>query len=394
MHQPPRPAPLNGWLFRTSAALALALHAALLWARPGLHGGADLYPHLALIRQMAESPALRNVYPPLYHALGALLAPLLGLEHYPQWLALLGAAALIAGFRSFQRAAGLPEAASALFALAPYSFALTQCLPKVETLGYACALAGLAALLARRHVWVAVALVAAFWTHTATALVLGLCGGALALARRDWRGIGALAAGTLLALPLPLAHLRAGCSLGEAFLFSQGDYLRAAPRGAYAAHLSHALLLANPVALALAAAGAATLWRARREIAWLCALLALLCLNELWLAPFGARTTLDLVRGLTLFAVPVSAAAGMALEARPRGALAAVAASAALSLALLWLVVPQTCVSRPIDVERSAGISVDRCRFRWRELRGGPERQQVLPELGVERPADLERATQ
>jgi hypothetical protein len=394
MQSPPRPALPSGWLFRGSAALALALHAALLWARPGLHGGADLHPHLALIRQMAESPGLRNVYPPLYHALGALLAPLLGLAQYPQLLAWLGAAALIAGFRAFQRAARLPEEASALFAFAPYSFALTWCLPKVETLGYACALGGLAALLTRRHVWVAGALALAFFTHTATALVLGLCGGALALARRDWRGIGALAAGTLLALPLPLAHLRAGCSVAEAFLFSQGDYLRAAPRSGDVAHLAHALLLANPLAIALAGFGAQRLFREHREIAWLCAGVAFLCLNELWLAPFGARTTLDLVRGLTLFAVPVSAAAGMALEARPRAAAAALGASALLALACLRLVVPDTCVSRPIDLHRSEEISVDRCRFRWRELRRGPEVGEVLPDRGVEGPARHEGATQ
>ena len=143
MQLPRRPAPPS-WLFPASAAAALALHAALLWSQPGLDGGADLYPHLRLVQRMAEQPGLHNVYPPAYHALGALLAPLLGLELYPQWMAWLGAAALIAGFRAFQRAAELPDAAAALFAFAPYSFALTECLPKVETFGYACALAGLA----------------------------------------------------------------------------------------------------------------------------------------------------------------------------------------------------------------------------------------------------------
>src|SRR5262245_1163979 len=166
---------------------------------------------------MAEEPGLHNVYAPAYHALGALLSPLLGLAAYPQLFAWLSAAALIAAFRLFQRSAGLPDAASALFAFAPYAFALTACLPKVEAAGYACALVGLAALLRGRPVWVSVALVAAFLVHTAAALFLGLCGGALALWRRDWRGLAALAVGSAIALPLPLAHLRAGCGLGEAF---------------------------------------------------------------------------------------------------------------------------------------------------------------------------------
>jgi hypothetical protein len=369
-----------------SAAVALTLHALLLWARAGLHGGGDLYPHLRLALQMAESPALRSVYPPAYHALGALLSPLLGLAHYPEWMAWLGAAALLAGFRAFQRAAELPDAASALFAFSPYAFALTLCLPKVELLGYACALAGLAALLRGRPLWVSLALLAAFWTHTAAGLYLGLCGGVLSLARRDVRGLAALGAGTLLALPLPIAHLRAGCSLAEAFLFSQGDYLRAAPRGADIAHFARAALLANPIALALACAGAARLWRERRAVAIACALTAVLCVNELWLAPFGARTTLDLVRGLTLLAVPIAAGAGVMLADRPRAAWAAVAASSLLALAALVWVVPRTCVSQPIELARVATLEVDRCRFRWRGPRSGtlPDRRQVLPDRGVE----------
>jgi hypothetical protein len=352
-------------LFYASAATALALHAALLLARPGLHGGGDLRPHLRLIERMAAEPGLHNVYAPAYHALGALLSPLLGLAAYPQLFAWLSAAALIAAFRFFQRSAGLPDAASALFAFAPYAFALTACLPKVEAAGYACALAGLAALLRGRPVWVSVALVAAFLVHTAAALFLGLCGGVLALWRRAVRALAALAAGTAIALPLPLAHLRAGCGLAEAFLFSQGDYLRATPRGFEFAHLAHAALLANPIAVALALRGAPALARERRDVAVLCALIAFLYLNELWLAPFGARTTLDLVRGLTILAIPVSIAAGVALEHHARAALAAVTASAALALGAVFFVVPATCVSHPVSLDGIASIQVDRCRFRW-----------------------------
>ena len=352
-------------LFRASAATALALHAALLLARPGLHGGGDLYPHLRLVQEMAEQPSLRSVYPPAYHALGALLAPLVGLAAYPEWFGWLSAAALIAAFRAFQRSADLPDAASALFAWTPYAFALTWCLPKIEVAGYAAALAGLAALCRRRHVLASLALLAAFCIHTAAALFLGLCGGVLALARRDDRAIAALAAGSLLALPLPLAHLAAGCSLPEALLFSQGDYLRAAPRAHAAGHLARAALLANPIACALALRGAPELWRRHRAVAWVCAAVVLLYTNELWLAPFGARTTLDLVRGLSVFAIPVALAAGAALETRERLALPAVVASAALAVCALVWVVPDTCVSKPIELSRVQGIDVDRCRFRW-----------------------------
>ena len=382
-------------LFYASAGVALALHAALLLARPGLHGGGDLRPHLRLIQQMAEAPGLHSVYAPAYHALGALFSPLVGLAAYPQWFAWLSAAALIAAFRGFQRSAGLPDTASALFALAPYAFALTACLPKVEAAGYAFALAGLAALLRGRLLGVSLALVAAFWFHTAAGLFLGLCGGVLALRRRDVRGLAALAAGSALALPLPLAHLRAGCELSEALLFSQGDYLRAAPRGLDLAHFARAALLANPLAAALALRGAPTLARERRDVAVLCALIAVLYANELWLAPFGARTTLDLVRGLTIFAIPVSIAAGVGLEGRPRAALAVVGASAALALAAALYVVPSTCVSKPVELAGVGAIEVDRCRFRWRDLRRGrAEGGEILPDRGVVGAPVRERATQ
>jgi hypothetical protein len=382
-------------LFRASAVAALALHAALLWARPGLHGGGDLRPHLRLIQRMAEEPGLHNVYPPAYHALGALLAFLFDPGAYAQAFSWLAAAALIAAFRVFQRSAGVPDAASALFAWSPYGFALTWCLPKIEVAGYACALLGLAALCRKRHALASLALLSAFFVHTAAALFLGLCGGVLALARRDPRGLAALAVGSLLALPLLGAHLAAGCSLAEALLFSEGDYLRAAPRGFEPGHLLRALLLANPIALALAARAAPSLLRSHREIAWVCAVIAGLYVNELWLLPFGARTTLDLVRGLTVFAIPVAIAAGVGLRGKPRLALAAVATSAALTLALLRFLLPATCVSQPVDVTSVGQIEVQRCVFRWRGPRPsgsgrGAELPQVLPDRGVEGPAHLQ----
>jgi len=359
-------------LFRWSAAGALVFHALLLLTTLGVEGGGDLVPHLRLVQRMAEDPALRNVYPPFYHALGALALPLVGLAAYPEWFAWASAAALIAGFRSFQRAAALPDAAAALFAWAPYGFALTRCLPKVEAAGYAVAFLGLALLLRRRLVGLALALAAAFWVHTAAALFLGLAGGVLALARREPRALAALAAGSLGAAPLVAVHVAAGCSLAEALLFSQGDYLRAAPRAANLEHWDRVLVLANPIALAAAVAGAARLWREHRAVAVLCAVVVVLYLNELWLAPFGARTTLDLLRGLTLLAAPVAIAAAVHLEESPGATLALVGASAVLAVLAAGWVVPEACVSKPVDVERVAHFEVDRCAFRWRTARPAP----------------------
>lgn len=389
-------------LFRWSAAGALVFHALLLLRTHGVEGGGDLVPHLRLVQRMAEDPALRSVYPPFYHALGALAAPWVGLAAYPEWFAWASAAALIAGFRSLQRAAGLPDAAAAIFAWAPYGFALTRCLPKIEAAGYALAFLGLALVFRRRYVALAATLAATFWVHTAAALFLGLAGGVLALARREPRALAALAVGTLGAVPLVAAHLAAGCSLPEAVLFSRGDYLRAAPRLANLAQWDRLLVLANPIALVAAVAGASRLWREHRTVAVLCVLITVLCLNELWLAPFGARTTLDLLRGLTLLAVPVAIGAAIHLEERHSGAVALVGASAVLAVLASGWVVPDVCVSKPVDVGGVARFEVDRCTFRWRVAHPAPrasrgaraEPSQVLADRRVQRPPDLESAPQ
>ena len=388
----------GGALFRASAAGALALHAAILLWTDGLQGGGDMKPHLRLVQLMAEEPGLRSVYAPLYHVLGALGSPLTGLGAYPEWFAWLSAAGLIASFRYFQRSADLPDASAALFAWAPYGFALTWCLPKVEAAGYALALLGLGLLCRRRHLLLAATLAASFWVHTGAALFLGLCGGVLALARRDARALAALAVGSAGAVPLLASHLAAGCSLAQALLFSQGDYLRAAPRLENLVHWDRILVLANPIALVAAGLGARELWERHHPIAILCGVVWVLYLNELWLAPFGARTTLDLLRGLTVLAIPVAVAAGVGLDLRPGAAAAAVAASAALAVLSTLLVVPASCVSKPIDLAEVARYDVDRCTFRWRlgrrASRGGPDLAEVRANRSVERTEDLQGASQ
>jgi hypothetical protein len=359
----------GGLWFWGSAAGALGLHALLLFGGEGLRGGADLQPHLRLIQLMGDAPALRNVYPPAYHAVGALLAPWVGLALFPKLFALASAAALIAGFRIFQRSTGLPDAAAAIFAWAPYTFALSWCLPKIEAAGYALALAALGQLARRRHLALALLLLATFTVHTAAALFLGLCGGVMALARRDRRALAALAAGTLAASPLFAAHLAAGCSLAQAFLFSQGDYLRAANRVGTLAKWETLLALAGPVALVAALAGAPALWREWRAVALTCGAIVALYLNELWLAPFGARTTLDLLRGLTILAIPVSAAAGAGVARHPRWAAGVIAACALWAVGTAVRVVPESCYTKRIDLAAIETLRVDRCTFRWRAPR-------------------------
>lgn len=314
---------------------------------------------------MGESPALRNVYAPAYHVLGALLAPALGLAAYPRWFGLAGALCLIAGFRAFQRAAALPALASALFAWSPYAFALSWCLPKVEAAGYGLAFLGLAQVMRRRPAAIALTLAATFAVHTAAALLLGLCGGVLALVRRDRAALLALAGGSLLATPLFAAHLAAGCSLAQAFLFSQGDYLRSGARALPVEGWLRIAALAGPVSVAAAALGAGALWRRWRAVAIVCAVCTALYLNQLWLAPFGARTTLDLMRGLTLLALPVAVSGGVALAGRPRAGIAVVAVCALWAAASSALVVPGSCHVKPIEIGEIAKLRVDRCSFRW-----------------------------
>ena len=352
-------------LFWLCAGGALLLHAALLLALPGLAGGGDLLPHLRLIQRMAEDPALRSVYAPAYHAIGALLTPLVGLENYPRVFAWLSAGALIAGFRYFQRAARLPDTCSAVFALWPYSLSYSWCLPKIEGAGYALAFVGLGLLLRRRYVFTALVLTATFGVHTASALFLGIAAGVVCLTSRDPRGLLALAAGTLAAAPLFAAHLAAGCTLAEAFLLSRDDYLRETSSWSSALIWDRIVLLASPPALVAAALGARATWRRHRPLAMLCAAVVALYLNELWLAPLATRTSLDLLRGLVILALPVSVCAGVCLDARPRLARSVLALCALFALADAALVLPRSCQVRPVALSELRDLEVARCTFRW-----------------------------
>jgi hypothetical protein len=352
-------------LWRVGFAGALAVHAWLLFGRPGLWGGADLLPHLRLIELMGEAPALRTVYAPAYHALGALLAPLVGLALYPKLFALGAAAAYMAGFRFFQRAAGLPTASSVLFAFSPYAFSLTWCIPKTEAAGYALAFVALGLLARRRYVATALALAGSFWIHTAASIFLGIAGGVFSLASRDVRGIAALAAGTLGFAPLFLAHVAAGCSPAEALMLSANDYLRATAAWSSAGVWDVVVLLASPLAVILAVVGAPALRRRNLPAAAVCAVLAVLYLNELWLSPFAMRSALDLLRGLSVLAFPLAVAGGCALEARPRVAPWLVAAAGLWAVFCVATVLPRSCHVRPVALSELRDLEVARCTFRW-----------------------------
>ena len=316
---------------------------------------------------MSESPAIRTVYAPAYHAIGGLLSPWMGFEAFTRAFAFAAAGALIAGFRSFQRAAKLPDAATALFAWSPYAFALTWCIPKIEAAGYAIAFWGLGCLLARRHVALGLAVIAAFAFHTAAGFFLGLGGGVMALARRDFRSLSALTAGAALASPLFAAHLAAGCSIAQSFLLSSGDYLRQARSASSLDRWDQILVLAGPIGLAAAVVGASSLWRLDRSLAYLCALVVALYSNELWLAPFGAGTTLNLLRGLTLLAFATAICGGVALATRPRVAALVLCSCVVWTAgAAVWMV-PQACFVRSFSEAEIGSIKVDRCTFRWRK---------------------------
>ncbi len=178
--------------------------------------------------------------------------------------------------------------------------------------------------------------------------------------------LGALAAGSLGVLPLLAAHLSAGCSIPETFLFAHGGYARALTEPLIPSNWPWILPLAGPVGVLAAGLGARELWRHHRAVGILCAVLLCLYFNNLWLAPFEARTLVTLLRGLSLLAIPIAIAAGLYAARSPKHAALTLGTAAVFSIvAGLW-VVPQACFVRRIDLGEIAAVSVDRCQFLWR----------------------------
>jgi len=346
-------------LFYGCAALALLLHLALIFGRSGLWGGGDLIPHLRLIQTTNLHALLHNTYAPAYHVLGALATRFVDLALYPKFAALLAAVLLIAGFRFFQRAAALPSSCSAIFCLTPFALSLSWCTPRIEVAGYGLLLFGLGFQLRGRRVALAILLAVTLYTHTASALLFGITAGVLALARRDKRDLMALAVGSLAALPLLAAHLSAGCSIPEAFLFAHGGYARAMTEPLFPPNWPWILPLAGPAGVLAAGLGARQTWLEHRAIGILCAAL-------LWLAPFELRTLVTLLRGLSLLAIPIAIAAGVFAARTPKHAVATIGATVAFAIAASVWIVPKACYVRAIDLAEIEAIAVDRCQFVWR----------------------------
>ena len=365
-------------VFYSCAALALFLHLALIFGRSGLWGGGDLAPHLWLIQATDLHALLHNVYAPAYHVVGALATQVIDLALYPKLFALFAAVLLIAGFRFFQRAAGLPSACAAIFCLTPFALSLSWCTPRIEAAGFGLLLFGLGFQLRGHRVALAALLALAFSVHTASALLFGIAGGVLALARREPRDLVALAVGSLGVLPLLAAHLAADCSVSEAFLFARGGYARAMTDPLIPANWPWILPLSGPVGVLAAGLGARELWRDHRAIGIVC--IALLCLyfNNVWLAPFDVRTLVTLLRGLSILAIPVAVAAGIYAARNHRTAMLTLGATAVFAVVASFWVVPNACFVRPVDPGEIAAITVDRCQFVWRT----PKRVHAKPQAG------------
>lgn len=352
-------------LFRISAALAIALHVFVIYGRDGIWGGGDLVPHLHVMEAMREKLALYNTYAPGYSMLGALATPVWGVERYAKFFALAASLLLMAGFRFFQRAANLPSTASAVFVFTPYLLALSSCPPKVEAMGYGLLLFCVGFLLKEHYIGAALALAASFYWHTPSALLLGLVGGVLCLARRDLRGLGALAFGSVLAAPLVAAHLEAGCSFAESLMLARGGLSPAAGTQVVPPNWPWLLPLANPASLVAAGLGAASTWRRNRPIAILCGVFVLLYFNNVWLAPFEIRSLVTLLRGLTMLAIPIAIAGGIYASRSPLAAVCVVGLAAAVAVASVPTAIPKACFTKRIDLAQVANTSIERCVFVW-----------------------------
>jgi hypothetical protein len=123
--------------------------------------------------------------------------------------------------------------------------------------------------------------------------------------------------------------------------------------------------LAAPLVVALAVPGGRHLWRNQRSLAWACLALLVVGTNAIWLAPFGLRTGVDLIRGLSLVSIAVAIPAGFILTRGVR------LRQVVLGLWALWLIgctvwaMPRACHTRPISLVAVNELEVARCQFAW-----------------------------
>ena len=147
---------------------------------------------------------------------------------------------------------------------------------------------------------------------------------------------------------------------------AQGGYARGLHESVWPPNGAWLVPLAGPVSLVAAGCGTPALWRRHRAVGILCAVWVVLYLNNLWLAPFGLRTLVTLLRGLSLLAIPVAVAGGVFAARDPRTRAAVLALCAAWALAAGFTAVPRACFTRPIDAAEIEALRVERCTFQWR----------------------------
>ena len=117
--------------------------------------------------------------------------------------------------------------------------------------------------------------------------------------------------------------------------------------------------------LVAAIAGARGVRTRDRGVAVLCGVLVVLYLQELWLAPFGVGTTVNLNRGLSLLAIPVVISAGVWVASRPRLARWVLAAAALWCVGCALTVAREPISWRPVALEEIRDLRMVRCRFGW-----------------------------
>ncbi len=125
------------------------------------------------------------------------------------------------------------------------------------------------------------------------------------------------------------------------------------------------MTLASPPILVAAFAGARDVWSRDRAVAVLCGVLVVLYLQELWLAPFGVGTTVNLNRGLSLLVIPVVIAAGVWIAPRPRLAPWLFGAAALWCLGSALTVAREPISWRPVAIEEIRDLRMARCRLGW-----------------------------
>jgi hypothetical protein len=103
--------------------------------------------------------------------------------------------------------------------------------------------------------------------------------------------------------------------------------------------------------------------------------LLVLYLNNVWLAPFGKHTAVGLARGLSVLAIPVAIAAGVAIGTRRRLRTLVLAGCAVYAVGAAIWIVPDSCFVRPIALREIEGLRVERCTFTW----SGPNLQRRPP---------------